>query len=154
MLIDMAASVVLVLATVVIHYEGLRVTSDLLPRLTMPPRQRMLAVLFAVFALHTVEVWLYGIGYLVVDRYVDIGDFGGEGPVTILDYVYFSTVSYTSLGFGDMYPLKGLRFVAGVEALNGLLLIGWSVSFTFLAMQEFWGLHRQMTDARRTKGDD
>ncbi len=27
---------------------------------------------------------------------------------------------------------------AGVEALNGLLLLGWSVCFTCLAMERFW----------------
>ena len=31
--------------------------------------------------------------------------------------------------------------IAGVEALNGLLLIGWSASFTYLAMERYWPLH-------------
>jgi hypothetical protein len=151
MLLAMVACTILVLATVVFHYEALRVTSDLLPRLTMPPRQRMLVVLIAVFAFHTVEVWLYALGYYLVDRLIDVGSFGGEIPTAMHDYVYFSAVSYTSLGFGDVYPLRGLRLVAGVEALNGLLLIGWSASFTFLAIQEFWGLHRELLAARRKR---
>ena len=28
--------------------------------------------------------------------------------------------------------------LAGVEALNGLLLIGWSASYTYIAMERFW----------------
>ena len=32
-----------------------------------------------------------------------------------------------------------MRLLTGIEALNGLVLIGWSASFTYLAMEEFWG---------------
>ena len=45
---------------------------------------------------------------------------------------------YTSLGFGDLYPTGWIRLIAGVECLNGLILIGWSSSFTYLAMRRFW----------------
>ena len=43
-----------------------------------------------------------------------------------MDVFYFSLVSYTSLGLGDIVPTGHLRFVAGVEALNGFLLISCS----------------------------
>ncbi len=42
------------------------------------------------------------------------------------------------MGFGDIVPTGPLRFVCGVEALNGLLLIGWSASFTYVFMEHFW----------------
>jgi hypothetical protein len=31
-----------------------------------------------------------------------------------------------------------MRFMAGVEGLVGLVLIGWSASFTYLEMQRYW----------------
>ncbi|MFT5782459.1 MAG: hypothetical protein ACI9EB_001852 [Pseudomonas sp.] len=31
-----------------------------------------------------------------------------------------------------------MRLIAGVEALNGLLLIGWTASSTYIAMERFW----------------
>ena len=43
-----------------------------------------------------------------------------------------------SLGYGDVVPSGDLRLLAGMEALNGLLLIGWSASYTFIAMERFW----------------
>lgn len=52
--------------------------------------------------------------------------------------LYFSAETYTSLGFGDLTPNGPVRLLAGVEALNGLLLIGWSASFTYLCMERFW----------------
>ena len=42
------------------------------------------------------------------------------------------------MGFGDLTPTGPLRMLAGVEALNGLLLIGCSASYTYLAMERFW----------------
>ena len=49
---------------------------------------------------------------------------------------------YTTLGIGDLHPNGVMRLVAGVESLNGLVLIGWSASFTYLTMEEFWGTKR------------
>jgi hypothetical protein len=34
-----------------------------------------------------------------------------------------------------------VRLIAGVEALTGLLMIAWSASFTYVAMEKFWPLH-------------
>ena len=53
-------------------------------------------------------------------------------------YPYFSFACYTSLGIGDIVPVGGLRLLAGIEALNGLMLIGWSASFLLVEMRERW----------------
>jgi hypothetical protein len=42
------------------------------------------------------------------------------------------------LGYGDVLPHGDLRLLAGLEALNGILLIGWTASYTFLSMERFW----------------
>ena len=55
-----------------------------------------------------------------------------------MTYFYFSAETYTSLGFGDLYPVGLLRLIAGIECLNGLVLIGWSTAFIYLAMRRFW----------------
>ncbi|MFD2270083.1 hypothetical protein ACFS07_00430 [Undibacterium arcticum] len=31
-----------------------------------------------------------------------------------------------------------MRLLAGMEGLNGLLLIGWSASYIYIAMERFW----------------
>lgn len=38
--------------------------------------------------------------------------------------IYFSIVAYTTLGFGDILLPNDWRLLAGIEALNGLLMIG------------------------------
>jgi hypothetical protein len=63
---------------------------------------------------------------------------GGEFRDRFATYLYFSAETYTSLGFGDIYPLGEIRMVVGVEALTGLLMIAWTASFTYLEMQRYW----------------
>jgi hypothetical protein len=149
MLMGMAFGVVLVGLTVLVHYEALRLISGfLLPRLTMMrPRPRIVFVMFGVFAAHTVEVYIYALGFWLME----LSGAGVGGAILahndgrpILDFVsllYFSSVAYTSLGFGDIVPLGGAQLVAGIEALNGLLMIGWSASYTYLCMEKLWPLH-------------
>jgi hypothetical protein len=54
---------------------------------------------------------------------------------------------------GDIAPLGPVRLLAGVEALNGLLMIAWSASFTYLSMENFWAPHarNQRKDERASK---
>ncbi len=136
---------VLVSLTVLIHYETLRATTTLvLPRLTIRPRRRLLVVMLAVFIAHTIEIWFYGIGYYLLAQDFGLGllgEFGGNIGHHFSNYLYFSTVTYTSLGLGDVYPLGDLRLIAGFESLTGLLMIAWSASFTYLMMEKFWNLH-------------
>jgi hypothetical protein len=42
------------------------------------------------------------------------------------------------LGYGDLNPLGSLRFLAGLEALLGFVLITWSASFLYFEMQKYW----------------
>jgi hypothetical protein len=138
----MVATVILVMTCVLIHYETLRLTSDyLMPSLTIPPRPRILVVMAVVFLAHTVEVWVFALAYFILDNHFDIGSIAGNTNNSFAELLYFSTETYTSLGFGDVFPLGGFRLIAGVEALLGLLMIGWSASFTYLEMLRFWEAH-------------
>ena len=141
MIVTMAASVVLVVLTIVIMYETLRLTSNHLADLPLRPRARIIAVVLATFAGHTATVWTYALAYWVLAVKWQVGGFSGLPVVGFQDCLYFSVVTYTSLGFGDHVPVSHARLIAGVEALNGLLLIGWSASFTYLAMERYWPMH-------------
>lgn len=44
---------------------------------------------------------------------------------------YFSIVTYTTVGYGDLLPSEQWRLLAGVEALTGILMSGWSAAFFF-----------------------
>lgn len=145
----MLACVVMVTITVLVHYESLRLISDkLVPRLRLHPRHEMVYVIFGVFLAHTLEVWLFAGSYVALAK-MGIGRFHGNMDNSILDYLYFSVVTYTSLGLGDVYPSGGLRLLTGVEALCGLLMIGWSASYTYLSMERLWRKHAEHIARRR-----
>lgn len=141
MILAMGASVLLVIATILVLYEVLRFTSAHLSELPVPPRLRIVVVVLAGFVGHTAAVWIYAFAYWLLAIKLEHGGFSGAPVASFEDCLYFSVVTYTSLGFGDLLPASHLRMVAGVEALNGLLLIGWTASFTYLAMERYWPLH-------------
>ncbi|MFZ5791518.1 MAG: potassium channel family protein [Pseudomonadota bacterium] len=142
MIIGIVSSIVLVIVSILIHYEALRIVSALLPGPAwLGLHGRMLLVVLACFAAHTVEVWTFaGAYYLFADHFA-FGSVAGEHEIGFVDLVYFSVVTYSTIGYGDLYPIGGTRLLAGVEAVTGLLLIGWSASFTYLVMERFWPLH-------------
>ena len=49
-----------------------------------------------------------------------------------------SAITYTTVGFGDVVPVGPIRFLSGMEALTGFVMIGWTASFTYLEMERFW----------------
>lgn len=133
-----AACALLMILTTLFHYEALRLTSATLPYLSVPPKTKTVFVILAAFVAHLVEIALYAGAIYVLIRWFEVGALGVENLPSLPVITYFSAETYTSLGYGDVVPHGPLRLLAGIEALNGLLLIGWSASFIFVAMERFW----------------
>jgi hypothetical protein len=132
------ACLLLLVATTVIHYEVLRFLSVALPRLGVRPRVRLIFVILGSFAAHAIEIVLYGAAYFLLATQFDVGYMGQMGSLPFARCVYFSAETFTSLGYGDVVPHGDLRLLAGIEALNGLLLIGWTASYTYISMERLW----------------
>lgn len=153
MIIVATFCVALLVATTLIHYEVLRALTLSLPVLTIPPRSKLIAVIFGAFFAHTVEIILYALTTYVLVRYLGLGKLGEIRHLSMSAAMYFSAETYTSLGYGDVIPSGDLRMLAGAEALNGLLLIGWSASYTYIAMERFWsGDEGEAAKVRRAPG--
>lgn len=138
MLLVIFACVMLIAMTTVIHYEILRHLNSGLPLLRIPSRTKLLVVIFSAFVAHALEITVYGLSVYALVAYLDVGNLIGSAGFSLMNCLYFSAETYTSLGFGDLTPTGPVRLLAGVEALNGLLLIGWSASYTYIAMERFW----------------
>lgn len=130
--------VFLLVMSTLIHYEMLRQLTIRLPGLRVPPRTKLIAVIFSAFLAHGTEILLYGLVVFACIHFANVGTLGGPGGPTLENCMYLSAETYSSLGFGDVVPLGPIRLVAGMEALNGLLLIGWTTSFAYIAMARFW----------------
>jgi voltage-gated potassium channel Kch len=82
----------------------------------------MVTTVLGLFAVHTVEVWIWAFAYLTA------GFVNG-----LEEAVYFSTVTFSTLGYGDIIPPPGWRVFAALEAMNGFVLIGWSIAYLVAA---------------------
>jgi len=78
------------------------------------------AVVLGLILIHAVEVWLYAGLYLVLEALPDLET-----------AVYFSTASFTTIGYGDVVLDRRWRLIGAIEGANGLLLFGWSTAFLF-----------------------
>lgn len=125
-------------------YEILSHVWNWLPKLKLAPRLRVVVISVPIFFTHIFGIWLYGIVYFLVENLTNLGKLVGHEKIyglnldSFFDCLYFSAATYTSLGLGDLVPTKHIRMLVGAEVLNGLVMIGWTVSFTFLTMEKFW----------------
>ena len=133
------ATVVVVCLCVLVHYEGLSfLVKGFAKRHDHQPRRKVLYGIFAVLVLHVIEIWLFGVAYWALLLWPETGHVISSASTSLLDAVYLSAMTYTTVGFGDLAPGGPIRFLAGTEELCGLVMITWSASFTFLEMERFW----------------
>jgi hypothetical protein len=127
MLIKLIISLGIMSVCVMIHAVG--VTAALrrysrAPVLNDPRLWRQTSLLIRLAAwlilLHLLEIaaWaaLYTLGRVMPDAHAAF---------------YFSAVTYTTTGYGDLVLPEDWRLVGGIEALTGILMCGWSTGFFF-----------------------
>lgn len=128
MLTQLILATVMVVTTVLIHgagitalARGLRIESGAAEEhhhFSLKRAFVILTIVLALFTLHGIEIWLYAAIFLVI------------GAVQTLEgAVYFSTITYASIGFGDAEMARPWRLVGAIEGINGVLLLGWSTAF-------------------------
>ena len=140
-LIAWAVATVMAIISIIVHYETMSLVSDRLVPWGLRHGQGRRTIVLSLLALmlgHIIEIWLFALALFTLGLLPDFGGFGGNIDGGVTDYLYFSAVNYTSLGYGDIYPLGSLRAVAVTETLTGLTMIAWSASFTYLKMEQIW----------------
>jgi len=104
---------------------------------TFHPSLRLTAVMIAavsvLMAAHTSEVLVWALAYLMVGAVP-----AGSG------FVYFAFVNYTTLGYGDVIPLKDWQLLGPITAMNGILLFGWSTAVIFEVLRKTMALADEM----------
>lgn len=127
-----------VVVVVIIHYECLMRLNEWLPKLKAWSRFRMVVGVFGALMAHAVEVWCFALAYYLMARSGNWGSLQGNFDGSFMDCVYFSFTTYTTIGFGDISPIGDLKYLTGLQALTGLVLISWTASFLFVEMQKYW----------------
>jgi hypothetical protein len=130
MFANLALGAVIISATVIIHAVGLIEVTRLVGRITDRVRldgrrsriMAMVIIVLGTLAVLTVEVWLWAVAHHVVGSFPDFET-----------ALYFSIVSFSTLGYGDVIPPEEWRIFAALEGINGFLLIGWSTAYLIAA---------------------
>ncbi len=97
------------------------------------------AAAFGLFALHTAEIWAYA--WLFVEV--------GALP-TFDEALYFSTTTYSTVGYGDIVLPPEWRLVGAIEGANGIILLGWSTAFFVSVVNRIRLFEQEVTDGSVT----
>lgn len=82
-------------------------------------------VVIVIIAFTFTEVFLWAGLYYIKDIFMNIEE-----------AVYFSLVTFTTVGFGDIVLTEKYRLLAAFEAANGVLIFGWSTALLLAALQK------------------
>jgi Ion channel len=80
-----------------------------------------------IVLLHLIEITVWALFYLWKDAMPELQS-----------ALYFSAVTYTTTGYGDLVLPKEWQLVGAVEALTGILMCGWSTGFFFAALSRMF----------------
>jgi voltage-gated potassium channel len=97
------------------------------PSRTLPV---IISTALVLITLHLIEVFVWAVAYLVV--------LPGDELQTLESALYFSTITFTTVGYGDITLSSDWRLLSGFEAIDGILLIGWTTAFLFAVLQRAW----------------
>ena len=129
----------LVAITIAIHSAGATswvrfITSRFVPDNGILSGKRALGALTAtgivLLSLHVLEIFVWATAYLLLLPASEIG--------TMEAALYFSFVTFTTLGYGDIILSEEWRLLSGIEALNGIMLVGWTIAMMFVVVQRLW----------------
>ena len=130
LLLQLAISTAMVMVTVMTHGLGLALLARAvateqqeekvhhLPPLSLRGAAFTLVTVLSLFVLHGAEVWSYAALYSLLGAFPQFEE-----------SLYFSTISYAAIGYGDAALPEQWRLLGAIEGINGVILLGWSTAF-------------------------
>jgi hypothetical protein len=125
MIAQLSLATAMVLVTAMTHLLGLavlvryfRVHQKLFARHRTAPITMLLGVSVGLIAIHTIEIWLYAGLYFAL-----------RAAPNFESALYFSTVTYATIGYGDVLIEKSWRILGAIEGAIGVIMLGWSTAF-------------------------
>jgi len=125
MLVQLSLATLMVVITALIHLfglatlmRGLRSHSRIFRTHRIMPLTLLLAATTGIVAIHTVEIWMYAGTYLFLHAFSDFEQ-----------ALYFSTVTYATIGYGDLVMPHQWRILGAIEGAAGIIMLGWSTAF-------------------------
>ena len=145
MLNQLAIGASLIVLTVLIHATCLElilkgyfaIKTDLMVRWRIVT---FAVLILAVFSAHVIEIWVWATLFFFI-----------EAMPTFEAALYFSTTSFTTVGFGDITLSEKWRLLSSLEAAAGMILFGWSTAFIFAIIRHIYDHVYSLANVRSTR---
>ena len=129
---NLLVALCLMATCVVIHAAGLTLPLRWLRRRRVGRRVWPSIWLFirlagGIVLLHLIEITVWALFYASRDAMPDLQS-----------SLYFSAVTYTTTGYGDLVLPRDSQLVGAIEALTGILMCGWSTGFFFAVVSRMF----------------
>lgn len=148
LLANLLVASAMVTLTVMVHFLGLvalgavvkrRLRAVPIPTTVLHQSGAVLFIVLSLFALHMIEIWLYAGLYMV------LGEF-----TSLESALYFSTSTFTTVGFGDIFLDQKWRLLSAIQSANGFLLIGWSTAYLVSVMSIVRDIDHEIAQMRQS----
>ena len=83
-----------------------------------------------MFLAIVIEAWLWAMLYLFHPLMTTLPD--------LQTSFYFSMVTFTTLGYGDVVLTGNWRTLASIQAANGVIVFGWTTALIFVFIQRVY----------------
>ena len=103
----------------------------------------LLSTAMVLLLLHVVEVVVWAVVYVALP--------GRAGLTGIVDSVYFSIVTFTTLGYGDITLTADWHPLAGMEAMAGIMVFGLTTAIMFAVISRTWKIARNVAEDTHQK---
>jgi hypothetical protein len=100
----------------------------------------------------SVSVFLFALFYRIAGH-IDQGPLMGGRPIDLWNCIYFSVVTFTSLGYGDIVPRGFSKVIACIEVIVGLAYLGIFIAKLSSAKQSYHLAQLYARDAQERLDD-
>ena len=134
MLIEILIALVAITVAGLTHLALLNWVSALINKYSWQKTIAFLAYLYTATIGQCLAALYFAFAYLI-SADMGLGTFDTPDVLSFIDIFHFSLVNLTTLGLGDVIPTMHMKFLAGLQAMTGFLLISCSASHVFQVMK-------------------
>ncbi len=143
--ISILAIIVPVFASASIHLEAIYRVKYLTYAKKLSGRVRLYSAFLVMLVAHLLEILIFTFAFITIDKF-GIGEYTGmSANPGFGDYIYFTVICYTTIGFGDILPVEYARILTSVCALTGLIMVAISATYLVFHLNALFEEHDQQT---------
>ena len=134
MLLNLALGIAIMVATVVVHTGAMMLIMQRMRRRDCGrPNTRwdeigeVAGAVLVLFFATVIEVAIWAVTYLAL-----------QAMDTFEAALYFSMVTFTTLGYGDITLQEDWRLLSSIQAANGIIIFGWTTALVIAVVQRMY----------------